>query len=472
MMTPSRLLTGITFSIALTSLSASASQILTLSEDSRQSVSLTLYQNNLALIEETRSAPALPANSPVILSGVSPQMLAETLQVEGAGQILEQNLESNTLDLQHLLQQQIGQSIHLMRFNPATGGESERQVKLLRIEGAVLLVENAQGRVETLTLHDGQWRLALDAPESYQLKPSLSFKSTGTQKPGNARLLYLSRGLSWNMDYVLGLDAKGEQVDLQGLATLNNTTDMQWPNARIKLLAGQVNEPSPNYAMEQAKMMLRAPIADAAGSAGRSGVQDYHLYTLKHALTLEPQQQKQIPLIQQQNLPARIHYRQQIQVTPHQQQPVRNLNPEITLGFEAPSIGNDRTPLPAGQVRVFRPDSEGQLQFIGGSQLEATAAGDQAEVVLGKAFDLEVEYEQTAFNKLFIGYEISYAVTLSNRSEETKPFVLNALIPLPFKLVQSDLAPAKTTSSRMEWSLDLQPGEERVINFSVKLIKS
>lgn len=472
-MTNPRLLTGIALSLALQPLSGLAAQALTLSEDSRQAVNLTLYQSNLALIEETRTTPALPANSRIILTGVSPQMLAETLQVNGAGQVLEQNLESNTLDLQRLLQQQIGQPIHLIRFNPATGGESERQVKLLRTEGKVLLVENEQGQVETLTLHDGQWRLALDAPAPYQLKPSLSFKSTGTPKPGDAQLRYLSRGLSWSMDYVINLDTKGEKVDLQGLATLNNTTDMQWPDARIKLLAGQVNEPAPNYAMEQAKMMMRAaPAADAMGGASRSSVQDYHLYTLNHTLTLEPQQQKQIPLIQQQSLPARIHYQQRVQVTPHQQQPMRKANPDITLSFEAPAIGENRTPLPAGQVRVFRPDTEGQLQFIGGSQLDSAAPGERAEIVLGKAFDLDVEYEQTAFKKLFIGYEISYAVTLNNRSEETKPFVVDARIPLPFKLMQSDLEPTKSTASRLTWTLDLQPGEERVINFSVKLIKS
>lgn len=469
-MTPNRLLQAMALTLSLQPLAGLSAAPLQLTEESRESLSLTLYQRNLALVEETRTTPALPSASPITLTGVSSQMLPETLQVIGAGTILEQNLESNTLDLNRLLQQQIGQEIRLMRFNSATGDEQARSVRLLRAQGNMLMVENGEGRIETLTLHDGQWRLLLDSPGQFQLKPSLSFQTQGTDKPGQAQLRYLTRGISWSMDYVLNLEADSKHLNLQGLATLSNDSDMDWPDARIKLLAGEVNEPQQAFRMESKALAMSAR-ADSSGGASPSSVQDYHLYSLERSLSLQAQQQKQIPLISQQQLPTQIEYHQQIQVATHQQQPVEGLKPDIKLSFEAPAVAQGRTPLPAGQVRVFRPDEQGQQQFIGGSHMPATAPGDRAEITLGKAFDLESEYRQTSFTKLFDGYETSYTLTLSNRSEESKPFVVTALMPRPFELIKADAAPAETNASNLKWTLNLKAGETRELSFSVKLLR-
>ncbi len=471
-MTPTRFAQTLALTLALQPLALAVADTLELSDDKRQSLGLTLYQSNLALVEDTRSLPKLPNNSSVVLTGVSSQMLPETLQVSGAGKILEQNLERNTLNLSRLLQASIGQEIKLKRFNPVSGGEQIQAVRLLAIQGQVLMVENSNQRIETLTLHDGQWRLVMERPDQMLLQPSLSFTTAGTQNSGQTSLRYLTRGLSWSMDYVLQLDTKGERLDLEGLATLSNETDMVWPDARVKLLAGEVQEPQPAFRMESKALgMAMAARADMPSNTSPSGVQDYHLYSLETNLTLEPQQQKQVPLINQTQLPATIQYQVHIPVTMHQQQPVEGINPDIQLSFEAPTAGKDRTPLPAGLVRVFRPDVEGQPQFVGGSQLSATAPGDNAEIILGKAFDLEAGYTQSEFKKLFDGYEAKYSVQLENRSEESKPFVITAVLPRPFELIAADWKPDTQTASTLKWTQELKAGESRTLNFNIKLLK-
>ncbi len=471
-MNPTLAAQTLALTLALQPLALAVADTLELSDDKRQNLGLTLYQSNLALVEDTRSLPKLSSNSSVVLTGVSSQMMPETLQVNGAGKILEQNLERNTLNINRLLQASIGQEIKLKRFNPVSGGEQIQVVRLLGIQGQLLLVENSNQRIETLTLHDGQWRLLMERPDQMLLQPSLSFKTNGTQDAGQASLRYLTRGLSWSMDYVLQLDTKGERLDLEGLATLNNETDMVWPDARVKLLAGEVREPQPAFRMESKALgMAMAARADMPSNNSPSGIQDYHLYSLETKLTLEPQQQKQVPLINQTQLPAKIQYQVHIPITPHQQQPVEGINPDIQLSFEAPATGADRTPLPAGLVRVFRPDAEGQPQFVGGSQLGATAPGDTAEIILGQAFDLEAGYTQSEFKKLFDGYEAKYSVTLENRSEASKPFVITALLPRPFELIDADWKPDTKTASTLKWTQELKPGESRNLNFSIKLTK-
>jgi hypothetical protein len=90
---------------------------------------------------------------------------------------------------------------------------------------------------------------------------------------------------------------------------------------------------------------------------------------------------------------------------------------------------------------------------------------------LGEAFDVGVESTQTAFGKVFDGFTVSYEVRLNNRSEQDKPFTLNALMPLPFELQQSSIEPVKTTAAGVEWAFELKAGEEQVLTFSARLIR-
>lgn len=444
-----------------------------LDENTRTRLALTLYQQNLALVQDERDIPQLEAGSRVVLHGISPQMQAETLQINGAGTVTEQNLERNLLSLNQLLLKHSGREITLARFNRVTGSESLQRVRLLKAEGSQALIENKDGQIETLPLNHSDWRVIFDAPvEGYQLKPRLSFVSQGKQRAGTAQLRYLTHGLSWSMNYVANLDASGTSLNLQGLATLNNQSGLAWPNAHIKLLAGQVNQPA-QAPLAEGMAMMRASAMDKVGGNNTPGsVQDYHLYTLPKILTLTDQQQKQIPLINREHIPVEIRYHHLIRVAAHQQMPPQLSKADIQLTFDAPAVDGVKTPLPAGQVRVFRPDAKGQVQFVGGSALKATAPGDKAELPLGEAFDVGVEYRQTSFRKVFDGFEVSYTVTLTNRSDTVKPFTLNALMPMPFTLQASDIMPADSSASMLEWVFNLKPEEEKTLEFTTKLIKS
>jgi hypothetical protein len=114
---------------------ALAAQEISITAQSHTRLDLTLYQQNLALVQEQRRVPALPADQHILLQAVSPQMQPQTLQLRGMGVIREQNLEQDLLSLGNLLQAQTGKQITLARFNPVTGAESRIKVRLLRIEG-------------------------------------------------------------------------------------------------------------------------------------------------------------------------------------------------------------------------------------------------------------------------------------------------------------------------------------------------
>lgn len=464
-----RLILGSTLTACLlTGSPALAAADVSIPADSRTRLDLTLYQDNLALVQETRKIPALPENTPILLQEVSPLMHTQTLQLRGAGHILEQNLERDLLSLDRLLEARIGKHLSLARFNPVTGKETRTRVRLLRVEGQTALVENSHGEIETLPLHQGQWRLILQ-PESPRLplQPRLSFRTRGTGAPAEARISYLTQGMSWQMDYLLTLDSSGRKLSLEGLATLNNHSGLSWPRARVKLLAGQVNQPGSQIQMAPAMRTLAAEMKSDSVETG--AVQDYHLYTLPGTYSLKNQQQKQVALIPRTELPAEVHYTYSLQVSTRQQMPSRLDQAVTELHFTAPATADKRLPLPGGQARVFRPDTDGQLQFVGGARIPATAAGEAVRLVTGKAFDLGVEQVQTGFRKVFDGYEVKYRISVRNRAEEDKTLDLSARFPLPFKLNESSHAATETSAGSAQWTLDVAAESETVLSFTATL---
>ena len=58
---------------------------------------------------------------------------------------------------------------------------------------------------------------------------------------GDVTLAYLTRGLSWNADYVAVFDEAAGNVSMQGWITLTNNSGTTFANANAQLVAGDVN---------------------------------------------------------------------------------------------------------------------------------------------------------------------------------------------------------------------------------------
>ncbi|KGK42546.1 hypothetical protein LH51_06350 [Nitrincola sp. A-D6] len=119
-------------------------------------LTLTLYNQDLAMIQDQRRLPALSPGQRIRVDNVSHQMLPETLRIQGAGQILEQSLLQSPLSYHALLQAHLGKFIQLARVNQATGQETISTVELLSIEQQTLI--RRDGRIESIPMHSSEWR--------------------------------------------------------------------------------------------------------------------------------------------------------------------------------------------------------------------------------------------------------------------------------------------------------------------------
>jgi hypothetical protein len=434
---------------------------LSIDASAQKGVTLTVYTQNLGLVRDSRALPALAPGQAVIIQDVSRQMQTETLSIKGAGQILEQNLNTNLLSHQSLLQYYLGQQLQLARRNPASGDESITPVTLLSIEGDRALVRR-DSQIESIPLNT-DWRFIFPSlPAHLSSEPSLEFRTQGTDSPAEGTFSYLTGGLSWQMDYVMTLNKGGSQMSLEGLATLHNSSGVDFENAHFQLMAGTLNQPAPE-SYRKANVAMASMAADSG--AAPAAFEDYQLYTLPNSTSLLDQQQKQLPLVSTAALPVKREYRHEFLAMPHPDNQRHRSAPQTLLSFQ----NGDATPLPGGAVRTFAPDEDGRLQFIGGSQIDHTATGQTVELMLGEAFDLSVERQQTLLNKDYDSYVAEYEVLVRNSGADAKQLDLAVNFAQPWTLEHASQPMDESLGGRAHWTLDIPAKDKTMLRFRVKL---
>src|SRR5206468_10478789 len=114
---------------------------------------------------------------------------------------------------------------------------------------------------------------------------------------------YLATNLSWNSDYVLTVGRDDKAADLDGWVTLANNSGTAFHNARLQLVAGELNR-----LPAAAPMPMRADsrMAKAANEQqfAQENFSEYHLYTLGRRTSVEDKETKQISLLQGSAVPV------------------------------------------------------------------------------------------------------------------------------------------------------------------------
>src|ERR1044071_1166456 len=156
-------------------------------------VAVTIYNNNRALIEDRRTLNLPAGRSRQEFRDVSAQIEPETVSLAGRGiGILEQNFDFDLLTPTALMQNAVGQTVTLVRVNPATGAEVRERAKILAANGGVVM--QVGDHVEVLRDDGLPARVIFDdVPASLRAHPTLSVTLTserGGQQP--VTLTYLT----------------------------------------------------------------------------------------------------------------------------------------------------------------------------------------------------------------------------------------------------------------------------------------
>lgn len=361
-------------------------------ETAQGDVSVTIYNNGQALVQDVRQLPIAQGRSRIEFPDVSAQIRPETLSfaAEGAA-IVEQNFDFDLLTPAKLMEKAIGQTVTLVRTNPATGVETRERATVLSTAGGVVV--KISDRIEVLRDDGLPVRAVFDrVPPNLRARPTLSVtveSDRGGRRPTSIR--YLTPGLGWSADYVSLYDEATGAIDMQGWVTLTNQTGTTFHQADTLLVAG-----SPGSAVSSNRRYPPPPpprpgmVRPGTESSGREQVGEFYLYPIDGRTSIANNQTKQVSFLDVQGVPARKVYARTVGWLTNDDAPV-NVSSEIA--FSSSRQGGLGDALPAGTVRFYQRDSQGTPQFIGESAIGHTPMGSELSLRTGDAFDIFVQAE-------------------------------------------------------------------------------
>ncbi|MGY1487824.1 DUF4139 domain-containing protein [Methylobacillus pratensis] len=443
----------------------------------QQSVAVTIYNGDLALVKDQRKVNLQSGLNALALRDVSAQIRPETAllrSLSGQLQTLEQNFDYDLLSPEKLLEKYIGQTVQVIRTNPATGAETVEQAYVLAANnGTVLKMGN---RIETGI----PGRIVYpDVPENLRDRPTLVTQvNTRQSGPQDVELSYLTHGLSWQADYVAELNAAEDRLDLSGWVTLSNTSGTTYQDAKLQLVAGDVNRvappPAPMALMRKNEMM----VADAAPAMAQEALLEYHLYTLERPTTLAENQTKQVALLSAQSVPVRKEL--VLRGSPYYYQSSQgDLGQKLKVGvfveFDNKESAKLGKPIPKGIMRVYKKDSQGNAQFVGEDSIDHTAKNETVRLKLGEAFDVTANKKQTDFKKLpnpakgNSQFESAYEIVIKNAKSQAVSVKVVEPIPGDWSLLAQSHPSTKTSSNTATWNINIPAEGSATLTYRVQV---
>jgi hypothetical protein len=410
----------------------------------QKALAVTIYNDNLALVKDQRGVRLPKGEARLAFQEVSAQIRPETALLRNLTHpkdfwVSEQNFDFDLLTPQKLLDKYVGEKVMVVRSMPNAEGAGTKE---LREEALVLATNNGTvlqfaDRIET----SAPGRIIFPkVPENLRARPTLVISlNSGLDRTQDLELSYLTGGLSWRADYVANLSSDEKTLDLSGWVTLTNQSGAAYPNAKLQLVAGDVNRArEPRRDMIAGAVMSDMRMKAAAPKMAEESLFEYHLYTLDHPTTLAVNQTKQVALLSASAVPVIKEYVLQGQ-SHYYSGSYGNLGEKQKVGvyveFDNKESSRLGMPLPKGIIRVYKRDSEGRAQFVGEDNVDHTPRNETVRLKLGDAFDVTAKRKQTDFKslgrqgKFGYVYESAFEVELKNAKKEA--VTVNLLEPMP-----------------------------------------
>ena len=431
----------------------------------QQSVAVTIYNGDLALVKDTRKLQIKTGLNALALRDVSAQIRPETallrsINAPGSLTMLEQNFDFDLLTPQKLLEKYVGKTVGLVKVHPTTGAETIEQATVLSANnGVVMRVGN---RIETGI----PGRIVYDnVPANLRDRPTLvtQINNKGAQDQ-TIELSYLTGGLGWKADYVAELNDKEDKLDLSGWVTLTNTSGTSYKKAKLQLVAGDVNRVQQQMAPMVKAMRMESMTADAEAPMAQESLLEYHLYTMDRLTTISDNQTKQVALLSASGVPVR----KELLLTGadyYYQGQYGEIGTKMKVGvfieFENKEASKLGMPLPKGILRVYKKDSVGNAQFVGEDNIDHTPKNESVRLKLGNAFDVTADKKQTDFkvlprptkhNNLF---ETTIELTLKNAKKEKVTVTVHEPIGGDWKIISESHPHTKANSHLAVWKIEV-----------------
>lgn len=454
---------------------------------------LTIYNQNFAVVRDSVPLDLKAGPNAVRYAGATAQVEPDSVILrDPAGkhslQILEQNYRNDPVSEPLLLSLFEGKTIDFEKVRMKDNTEVRETIsgKIVR-SGYVPGGGNEQPIIEV----GGKLQFSLPGQPRFPdlgsdtiLKPAFNWLLQ-SDKPGafDAEVGYITGGFDWSASYNLVSPEKGDLVDLVGWITMKNESGKAFENAKIKLLAGDVNKIQPQrgtYGMAVRKAAMAFDMAGAAPAVTEKAFDEFHLYSIARPTTLHDRETKQVEFVHAEKMYAPTIYVYDGAVgyrfygLNYDRGYGQSDNKKIIVQREFKNSETNQLgiALPAGKLRFYRRDSDGQLQFVGENTIDHTPRNETVRVTTGNSFDLVGERKQTDF-KVDTGdkwINETFEIKLRNR-KKTDAVEIRVVEHLyrwnNWGITQHSDAFLKTDAQTIEFRVQVQPDEEKTLTYAV-----
>lgn len=438
----------------------------------RESVAITVYNQNFGLVREVRRLALHRGLVELEFGDVASTIQPETVHMRALGGgaplvVLEQNYQYDLLSPQKLMEKYVGRIVKAYRWNEALGRDEAVEAEVLAVSQGTIL------RIGDEITFNYPGRLAFpELPDNLIAQPTLVWLLDSRSDRYRAETSYLARNLNWKADYVVVVDENDTRGDVTGWVTLTNQSGASYEDAVLKLVAGDVQRVSEREALGRARKAAVAEMAVDQAFAEEAFF-EYHLYTLGRPTTLLDNEQKQVTLLEASEFGIRkrlMYYGAAYYYRGSYGQVESNQKVGVYLDFENSEENNLGMPLPAGIVRVYKEDSSGAQQFIGEDRIDHTPRDETVLIKMGEAFDVVGDRRQMDYEAISICVsESSWEVVLRNHKDEEVEVEVFEPIGADWRILSSSHEAEKLDAHTFKFRVKVPARGEEKIEYRVRV---
>jgi hypothetical protein len=440
-------------------------------------LAITVYNSNIALVRDVRQLTLPTGSFRLKFMDIAATVNPATVHFRSLNEpdklgVIEQNYEYDLLEPAKLLHKYVGKEVTLVRAYQDNGTTKHEEIK------ATLLSDNNGpvwkiGNDIVTGVYAESYRFP-EVPANLYERPTLlmSLENSGARKH-QIEASYLATNLSWNADYVLTVARDDKAADLDGWVTLANNSGTAFHNARLQLVAGDLNRLPVSGRNDVLEMRQMAKAVPAAPNFQQENFSEYHLYTLGRRTSVEDKETKQISLLQGSGVPVEkvfvvngqnFYYHNQYNPGSPQKDPVM-----VFYKFKNEEKTGLGIPLPAGNLRVYQKDSKGGVLFIGEDHIDHTPKDETVTVHIGNAFDVVAERKQTDYKRIDTHvWEMEFEITLRNHKDSPITVEVNEPIGGDWEMLSSTYKFTKTAAWAAQFKVPVDKNGTSVLKYRIR----
>ena len=460
---------GCCLSVLLYCVQAMAGQVV-IPTSQQKDLNITIYNENVALINDVRETSLKEGFNQISYENISAQIIPESALLKGSGlTVIEQNFNYDLITSQSLLQKSVGQDVILQTIHPQTGEPIQKEGRLIAFNEQPIV--EANGEIYT---HFAGNVLLKAMPKGLISKPSLSMNLQSV-KTGNQSidLTYLTRGLSWQANYVAEINDTEDKMNLNGFITLANQSGTTFDNASIQLVAGDIN--IVRQSIRAPRMVaytanaFKSEVAEDSLAGTIEEVSDFYVYSLPFKTSILSQQTKQVSLMSIKEATLKKEYIFDNSLRPYQTE-AENIKPTIVYQFSNTKENGLGIPLPKGVIRLYKKSSNDKSIFLGENRIVHTPNLAKVRLRMGEAFDLFANAKRTSHEKIGIDTTIStYEITIKNGSDNLKEVIIFENFSNNWKITEENIPHTQETSDRVKWVVSIPANGETMLTYRVQI---